>query len=384
MKLTKRIVERTTYSGNGRSRCVFWDSDVRGFGLRITSGGVKSYVLSYRSLGRTKRLLVLARANVLTVQEARQNAREALVGLAKGIDPKSEKARLRLEAATGTVAKMVEAYIDGKTMKRLKATRWYLTSFIAPKLGSRPWGDVRRSEVTAWYQDIESNSNANRALNLLRAAFSWRILADDASPLTVKDPRNPCSGVTRRVERPRQVRLELKDLPKLNVAIDAEPSPYLRALFRFILVTGCRKGEALGLRRDDVRLADPAIVTFRDTKNGTDRATPLSAAGVSLIESLPMEIGNPFVFCGEQRKAIANPHKSWDRIRNAAGLAHLTIHDLRRSVGSWLGDAGLSSKQIGKLLGHTSDVTSRVYMALGEESSRAAVEKLDELRQALA
>jgi integrase len=65
--------------------------------------------------------------------------------------------------------------------------------------------------------------------------------------------------------------------------------------------------------------------------------------------------------------------KAWDRARNAAGIPTLRIHDLRRSVGSWLGDAGFSSKQIGTVLGHRSDITSRVYMALGDATKREAV-----------
>ena len=128
-----------------------------------------------------------------------------------------------------------------------------------------------------------------------------------------------------------------------------------------------------------MRLAEPASVTFRDTKNGTDHTVPLTEEGAAILSSkvLPRVVGNPFVFCGEGRAAIRNPHKAWVRIRKRAALDHVTIHDLRRSVGSWLGDAGLTEKQIGVLLNHKSAVTGRVYMALGDAAKRKAVETLN-------
>jgi integrase len=78
-------------------------------------------------------------------------------------------------------------------------------------------------------------------------------------------------------------------------------------------------------------------------------------------------------------KALVEPSKAWQAIRKAAGLPHLRLHDLRRSFGSWLGDAGFTSKQIGTALGHKSDITSRVYMALGDDSKRAAVDAVERL-----
>jgi len=76
---------------------------------------------------------------------------------------------------------------------------------------------------------------------------------------------------------------------------------------------------------------------------------------------------------------LVAPDKAWGRIRSTAGLAHLRMHDLRRTFGSWLGDAGFTSKQISSTLGHKTDITSRVYMSLGEGSKRAAVDAVEQL-----
>jgi integrase len=181
----------------------------------------------------------------------------------------------------------------------------------------------------------------------------------------------------------RKTRLELTELPKLEAAIDAQTAdPYLRAFFRFTLATGCRRSEALSLKWEDVSLPDDgaASATFRDTKTGGDHTVALSAYAVKQLKGLTRLAANPYVFVSRQYgKRLQEPSKSWHRIRAAAGLKHLRIHDLRRTFGSWLGDAGFTSKQIGTALGHKSDITSRVYMQLGEASKRAAVDAVDRL-----
>jgi integrase len=152
-----------------------------------------------------------------------------------------------------------------------------------------------------------------------------------------------------------------------------------------VLATGCRRSEAQRLKWVDVVLPEKggkgaASATFRDTKAGSDHTVPLSAYAVAQLEALPRFVGNPHVFASRQHgKALQEPSKAWQRIRKAAGLAHLRIHDLRRTFGSWLGDAGFTSKQIGTALGHKSDITSRVYMALGDQSKRAATDAVGKL-----
>jgi integrase len=201
------------------------------------------------------------------------------------------------------------------------------------------------------------------------------------------DTRNPCAGIDMKPETRRQVRLELDELPRLEAAIDTETDDlYLRAFFRFVLATGCRRNEALTLRWADVTLPgdsaqrQSASVTFRDTKAGGDHTVPLSAYAVRLLQALPQLEHNPYVFIGRVPGThLQEASKAWQRIRTAAGLPHLRIHDLRRTFGSWLGDAGFTSKQIGAALGHKSDITSRVYMALGDQSKRAAVDAIERL-----
>jgi integrase len=390
--LTKRYADAARYHGSGNSRDIRWDDDPVGLGLRIYPSGRKAFILSYRNANGVKRLPTLGDYGVLTLDQARRQAKRLLVAVDDKTDPLAERRKQRLEAKTGSVEALVRAYVEARTsdrhrpMKRPDSVLWYAEKFIFPRFGSRPWRDVRRSEVRDWHAGIGKPYNANRALQAMRAAFYWRLWQEDDAPGNRRresDTRNPCAGIELRPETVRKTRLELTELPKLEAAIDADTDdPYLRAFFRFVLATGCRRSEALALRWSDVALlgAGAGSATFRDTKTGTDHTVALSAYAAKQLKGLPKLAGNPYVFASRQHgKRLQEPGKAWQRIREAAGLAHLRIHDLRRTFGSWLGNAGFTSKQIGTALGHKSDITSRVYMQLGDQSKRAAVYAVERL-----
>jgi integrase len=355
----------------------------------------KAFIVYYRNAHGVDRMKTLGDTGVLKLRDARVRAKRLLVAVADRADPVVEDRKQRLESKTGNVEATFRAYVEARTkdphrpMKRSDAVLWYGEKFIFPHFGSRPWRDVHRSEVREWHAGIMKPYNANRALQALRAAYYWRLWQEDDAPgerRRESDTRNPCAGIELRPETRRQVRLELNELPRLEAAIDSETDdPFVRAYFRFLLATGCRRSEALKLRWTDVVLPEKpkhqgATVTFRGTKGGTDHTVPLSAYAAAQLASLPRYAGNPFVFASRQHgKPLMEPSKAWQRIRNAAGLDHLRIHDLRRTFGSWLGDAGFTSKQIGAALGHKSDITGRVYMALGDQSKRAAADTMAKL-----
>jgi integrase len=387
MRLTKRQIDGAQYSGSGNARCVLWDDDPRGLGLRIFPSGRKSWLLSYRVAGR-KRMMALADYGVLTLDEARKRAKVELATIEnQGADPLAEKRRRELEARTGTVKAMFLAYLDDRKPKSKAELLKIAERQIWKPFGARGWRELRRSEVRSWHEGIRTSAGpyaANRALQALRAAFYWRLWREDDSPgdkPSQRDTRNPCAGIELFPEKRRQVRLEMDQLPKLQEAINAETQDeYVRALFRFVLAVGCRKSEAMQLKWDDVTDGDNPTATFRDTKSGDDHTVPLSTYAARLLKSLTRLKGNPYVFVGQRHGThLTSVNKAWERIRKAAGIEHVHIHDLRRSFGSWLGDAGFTSKQIGSVLGHKSDITSRVYMALGDKSKRAAVDAMQAL-----
>ena len=380
--LTQAKVRALRYSRSDGRLQITWDKSMVGLGVRITANGAKSFVLRYRVLGR-QRLATLGATHIHSVDKARSWARGGLAQADKGID---FQAAAEQQKALGTVAQLWRRYIDEhvkvhgaeRTAEDLESLwRTHLEKTFASKRVT----EVTTAEVRSWHRraserrivsvkgddgeerekSIGGAYSANPALQALRAAINWQI-AEGSLPT---DFRNPCVGVGLNHEKPRDVILQPNELPTLAKAIDAHPDIYARTFVWLAIYTGARRNELLKLQWDNVDLGAKRV-TFVDTKNRTDRTIPLAPAAVRLLKALPHVDDNPYVFPGRWgRSHRINVTDAWQEIRKAAGLTHLHLHDVRRSVGSWLGAAGHTSQQIGELLGHRSDVTSKVYIKLG-------------------
>jgi integrase len=399
MHLTKGDIDKAKYSGKSpKERCVLWDDDPRGLGLRILPSGKKVFVLSYRNAARQSRMMTLADYGVYTLAQARKEAKIKLAALVSTqVDPLTAKEERRREALTDTIEKLHRAWIVARDVSRPKEHLRMGELHIYPRFGNRPWKTLRRSEVRKWHEDKKNEGSlyvANRALQDLRAAIYRQLWQqdeltgnDEARPLNPKnhrDSRNPCAGIKLYPEQRRQVRLESDEWPRIDTAIDEETDDeYMRAFFRVSIALGSRKGELKRLLWSDVKFGSHSSVTLRDVKSdehGQSHVIPLSEYAQEQLKSLTPIDGNPYVFVGHVHgKHLVNVNDCWDRIRKRAGVPHIHIHDLRRSFGSWLADAGFTSKQIGAVLAHRSDITSRVYMALGQSAKRTAVNAMQKL-----
>ncbi len=76
---------------------------------------------------------------------------------------------------------------------------------------------------------------------------------------------------------------------------------------------------------------------------------------------------------------MINIDKPWQRIRKEADLNDVRLHDLRRTVGSWLAQSGNSLHLIGKVLNHSNQSTTAIYSRFGQDSVRNALEHHGEL-----
>ncbi len=372
MKLTKSAVERATYKGNGQSRCVLWDDALPGFGLRVYPSGRKSFVVFYRA-GTRQRFMVLGRFGILTVQEARAKARKALVAVRDGEDPLEER-------QSAAQADSVEAFCDLYMARHAKPRKrtWRederrIRMHILPAIGNRKLGEVRRADVAALHSKIGEGHRyeANRVLALLSVIFScaqkWGALADGAP--------NPAQGVDKFKERSRDRWVKPEELPRLAEAIDKEGNVYVSAALWLYLLTGARKAELLRAKWEHLDL-ERAELRLPETKTGETRYVPLSAPALEIIRSLPRQVGNPYLLPSIVRRGrhLVNIEKPWRRVRKAAGCADVRLHDLRRTVGSWLATSGHSLPLIGKILGHREARTTQIYARLGEDVAKQALE----------
>lgn len=380
--LTQANVRTLRYTRTDEQPQITWDKTMIGLGVRVTANGAKSFVLRYRTLGR-QRLATLGATHIHSVDKARSWARDGLSQADKGID---FQAAAEQQKALGTVAQLWRRYIDEhvkvhgaeRTANDLESLwRTHLEKSFASKrvtevitANVRSWHrraserrvvDVKRADGSVLHKPIGGAYSANRAMQALRAAFNWQIAEGTLPP----EFRNPCVGVGLNHEKPRDVILRPSELPALAKAIEAHEDIYARAFVWLAIYTGARRGELLALQWPHVDLKAKRV-TFINTKNKTDRTVPLASDAVQVLNNVPRIDDNPYVFPGRWGNGHRiNVTDAWQEIRKAAKLPHLHLHDVRRSVGSWLGAAGHTAPMIGELLGHKSDVTSRVYIKLG-------------------
>ena len=150
----------------------------------------------------------------------------------------------------------------------------------------------------------------------------------------------------------------------------------VRAALWLYLLTGVRKTELLKARWEDIDLVRCEL-RLPETKAGRIHYVPLSPPAVALLERMPREEGNPYLLPSTKVPGhhLVNIEKPWRRVRKAAGVEDVRLHDLRRTVGSWLAQAGNSLPLIGRVLGHTNASTTQIYARLGDDPARKALEK---------
>jgi len=202
--------------------------------------------------------------------------------------------------------------------------------------------------------------------------FAW---AEREGLLPEGNP-NPVRGVARFRERSRERWLSPAEIREVAAAIEAESNVYVQAYFWLALLTGCRKRELLFARWADVDL-QRNVLKLPETKNGRSHEVPLVGRAREVLASISPRAGNPFVFIGRQpgtSLSVAAIDQGWRRIRLAAGAPDARLHDLRRTVGSWLAQSGVSLHLIGHLLNHKSPTVTNVYARFANESGRAALE----------
>lgn len=365
MKLTKKLVDAARYPNQGQT--FLRDEELRGFALRITPGS-KTFILE-KEINRRVRRMSLGRYGPLTVEQARNLAKAKIGEIATGRDPVDERQSRR---QVPTFGELETLYLERHAIHKKSASNDVtLLNLHLAGWRSRRLSAITRADVSTRHADMGatgSTTNANRMIALVRCMFN---LAQDWG---LHPGPNPAARIKLFKETKRDRFVTPKELPKLWKALQHEPNPYVRGAFFVGLLTGARRSEVLTMQWDDLDLQQ-AIWRIPDTKAGRPHTIPLPIPVIEDLLKLPRLEGNPFVFCGRWgRSHLINVSKPWRRIRKEAGLEDVRIHDLRRTLGSWLVAAGASLPLIGKALNHSNQATTAIYARLQLDPVRAALD----------
>lgn len=352
------------------------DGEVRGFGLKVYGSGLKVYALRYRTGRGRQRMTTLGRHGELTVKQARAMAAEEKVLILQGTDPQAE--RRREAVRVGTVSKLLERWIEDHAKAHRR--RWVedekrIARHISPKLGKLDVESLTRDVLAAWHRKLgeKTKVEANRCLETVRAAWRWA----DGEGILPEGISDPTTAVRKYKERGRDRWLKKPEVSRLMEAVRSEPDPYVRAAIPLFLLTGLRKRELLDARWEDVDL-DRAEIRLGETKTGVPQVRLLPLPAVTLLRELPRMEESPYVFPSPTMPSRPrdNIKRPWIAIRERAGLADVTLHDLRRTAGSYLAQAGVPIQVIGEVLGHSHPGVTKLYARLSRENERDALDTL--------
>lgn len=420
VKITKRLVDSEL--AQPRERLFrLWDSELKGFGLKVTPAGAKTYVATYRvgtGRGAPQREYTLGQHGKLTPDQAREEARRILSEARLGGDPQGERKRIRGEK---TVAQLCDLYLEEGTSKKKASTlasdRYRIEAHIKPLLGRKKISAVTGGDVERFMRDVAAGKTAVERERLGPRAFTQPRGGKGTASRTVGllggiftfavrhklRPDNPVHGVERYKDRSSERFLSPDELARLGGALDAAEAagrnPMGLAVIRLLLTTGARKGEIEALRWDEVDFERSAL-RLRDSKTG-GKVVAIGAPALALLSALaekakanraaieaeakavgkPVPAPSPYVFPASRGEALhwSGTKRVWEAVRKAAGLSDVRLHDLRHTYASLaIGAAGggQSLAIIGKLLGHKDVRTTARYAHLADDPVKQAADRI--------
>jgi len=372
VNLTQAFVAKLEPPNSGRA--TYRDTKANGLILVVTAAGTKSFYL-YRWLNGKPSRVLLGHHPLLTVEAARDEAVKKYAEQLDGTDHNADKRTERKAGVTlGSVwKKYKEQRLEARSARSTIVThesRWdtCLKCWEARRLDS-----IRREDVATLHANIgkeRGHTTANRAVQLLRSLFNYAATAMDVELV------NPAARIEMFREVPRERFLRADELPKFFAAVNAETDEVLRDFFFMAIWTGARRGNIQSMRWEHIDLeAETWTIPAEAFKTRRPMVVVLTPEALEVLKQRKAaKIVTEFVFPSfGKRGHLVEPKTAWARILERSGLQDLTIHDLRRTLGSWQAAGGSSLPIIGKSLGHTQASTTQIYARLDLEEVRASV-----------
>jgi integrase len=353
-----------------RGNRITYDPKLPGFGFRITAAGQRSFVFNYRIKGRERRITI-GHYPTWTVLGARKQAEQLRREVDLGNDPLEERITLR-EAPTvrHLFERYAEEHLPTKAPRSAADDRSMWKNDILPALAAKKVADLRWEDCDNLHRTISRTrpTRANRVNEVLRKALNLSIRWGWIE-------RNPASGVRRNPEPKRHRYLSRDEVGRLIDALERHPERVSADAILFMLLTGCRKGEALSAKWVQFDL-DLQIWTkpSSETKQRREHRVPYSTAAAEVLERRRGEAVGSHVFPGSFGAPLQDVRRTWSAVCQVAGLRKVRMHDLRHTFASLVASSGQSLLVVGELLGHSSPQTTKRYASLYDESLRAAAE----------
>jgi integrase len=359
---------------------VTYDTEIPGFGVRVTARGAKGFILNYRTTAGRERRLTIGAYGIWTVAAARDEAKALKRRVNRGEDPMGER---HDDRRAPTMKDLCNHYIENHLPTKRRTSQGddlsQIRRLVLPRFGQRKVADITQVDIAKVHRALKDKPvRANRHLALLSKMFS---MALDMEWID----RSPVRGVKRYYEEPRERFLSQAEIARLSEVLADYSNQTVANAIRFLLLTGCRRGEALAATWDQFDLeAGTWTKPSAHTKIKKTHRIPLSAPVLELLSEMKEANGSgDFVFPGRKSgTGLYDLKSAWRSIQKRAGLEGVHMHDLRHTFASILASEGLSLPIVGALLGHTQTQTTARYAHLFDEPLREATERVGKVVKA--
>ncbi len=392
-RITDKMVKALKTPDAGQR--IIFDTDAKGFGIRVTAKGARAFILEYWFDGKQRRLTI-GRYPTWSVEAARKEAKALRQRIDRGEDPMAARTTTRKAPTLKDLCDRYEAeHLPGKADGTKARDREMIRKDILPALGKRKVADVHHGDAKALHARVTARGapvRANRVLSLISRLFNLASIPKEGEVEPWRTPLqpNPAKGVARNPEAGRDRFFSEAEIDRIATALVAYPGEHVANMLRFVMLTGARPDEAIKATWDQVELeAGTWTKPAHYTKQRKLHRVPLTPAATELLQQARKAVPEdcPYLFPGRLTEArgwqpIKQYRSAWGWIRDRAKLEpdaegrQPRVYDLRHTYAATGAGQGLSLYIIGALLGHTQARTTQRYAHLADDPLRQAAEKI--------
>lgn len=382
--LTKKFIDNISELDSFKEK-VYWDDKLSGFGLRVQRKS-KSYILYYRNRSGQQRKMTIGKVNVLTPEQARDNARKYLFSLAQGEDPAQSKRMAKKEMTLNELCDWyLQEGVDNKKSRTISDDMGRLNNHVRPLLGKYIVKDLTRGDIEKFLHDVSSGIKvskhvgekrhghfatggkgvARRVLGLLGAILEFAVSRNVIS-------LNPVRGIKRQADNKREEFLSLDEIYLLGEILSKDEFKTLFGkginLIKLLILTGCRRNEIASLRWEYINWKEQYF-DFPDTKTGKQKRI-FGVGSLHLLQEIWQGQREGWVFPSEKTDGFyRGANRIFDKIRKVRDdkgdfviNPKITLHGLRHTFASVGASMGYSDFIIGGIIGHKQKTITSQYM----------------------
>jgi len=380
-KLTKTLIDGLQAQVKDT---IHWDTEVKGFGVKVTPTGRKSFLVMHRPKGHVgpPKKYTIGTYGEWTVQQAREKAREILVESSKGTDLGAKERAEKRRLASDRINDLVDQFLEKHASQNRTGdeTKRILHHDLVPKFGKRSIHELTTHDVISIIEGVANRGSpimANRTLAAIRKFLNWCLSRGVIAA-------SPAQGVASQAREVSRDRILTPDETRDAITAARQISYPFGPIVELLFMTAQRREEVAAMRWSEVDL-DKALWTIpaERAKNGKIHDVHLSKCAVALLRSLPRFVlpdnsESDLVFTTTGKTPFSGFSKSKGKLdgkmlqamrkravengknSDQVSIARWCLHDIRRTVTTELARLGVAIHIADAILNHKSGTISGV------------------------